>query len=72
MSKQRFFGVLTCRYAPCSKRMHVTQESYRQNPYCAECLHERLTKASATDPVVGWRDLGDGYVRPIRLSDLQR
>ncbi len=72
MVKRYFFGILKCRYGPCSKRMDVSKESYQQNPFCSECLSERLVKAAADDPVVGLRDLGDGYVRPVRLSDLQK
>ncbi len=70
MVKRYFFGILRCRY--CKRRMYVSKKSYQQNPFCSECLPERLVKAAAADPVVGWNDLGDGYVRPVRLSDLQK
>lgn len=70
MVKSRFFGVLKCRY--CSSRMVVSVESYKENPYCSECLPERLMKAASEDPVIGLRELGNGYVLTVRLSDVQR
>jgi len=51
--------------------MFVTAREYKENPYCAQCLPERLAKASAKDPVVAFKDLGNGFVKPIRLSNLQ-
>lgn len=50
--------------------MDVSAESYFQNPFCKQCLPERLQQAANEDPVVGWREEGD-YVVPVRKSELR-
>jgi len=51
-----------CRY--CDSLMDVSAASYAENPWCAGCLHERMAKAAAENPFVGWRVEGD-YMVPI-------
>lgn len=61
-----------CRY--CSREMRCSTASYAENPFCAECLHERMAKAS--NPPVNWRLEGDYLVRveqpmPMTKEELQ-
>lgn len=52
-----------CRY--CDSVMKVSAGSYEENPWCVGCLDERMEKAAAENPLVGWRMEGD-YMIPIR------
>jgi hypothetical protein len=60
-------AVKHCRY--CHSEMKVSDASYEENPWCSGCLHERIAKAAAEDPLVA--EVWDGdYVTFIRKSDL--
>lgn len=58
-----------CSY--CGGPFSASDESYAQNPYCSKCLNRRLQEAAALDPVIGWREVEDGYMVPVRRSDLK-
>lgn len=55
-----------CRY--CNAPMKVSCRAYAENPFCVGCLNERMEKAAAENPLVGWRMEGD-YMIPIRKDD---
>jgi len=63
------FSAYWCLY--CKRSMFVTRREYKENPYCCECLHERIAKAAAEDPLITWKKLDSGYIEAVRLSDLQ-
>jgi hypothetical protein len=53
-----------CRY--CGSRMDaLSPESFRQNPFCSDCFHERLAASAATNPVTHCEVEGT-YVVPVR------
>jgi hypothetical protein len=54
-----------CRF--CRREVATSALSFEENPYCTECLGERLAQASATGKYVSWRVSGD-YLTSIDLS----
>jgi len=55
-----------CRY--CASLMNVSAASYAENPWCVNCLDERMARAAAENPLIGWRVEGD-YMVPIWRDD---
>jgi uncharacterized paraquat-inducible protein A len=54
-----------CRF--CGREIAAPALSYEENPYCTECLGERLAQGGAAEGYVSWTVSGD-YLRPIDLS----
>jgi hypothetical protein len=54
----------------CKSSMCVSEEAYRENPFCTGCLHTRMELAAAQDPVIHRIQRSDGYLVFIRRSDL--
>ncbi len=54
-----------CRF--CGREVPTSALSFEENPYCSECLFERLAQGFAADKYVSWAVCGD-YLRPIDLS----
>lgn len=52
-----------CRH--CHREMNVTKGIYEQNPFCAECLPERLQSQQAARKLIGWSASRNGYSNPI-------
>ena len=55
-----------CRY--CGSDMEVSAASYEENPFCVGCYDERVAKAAAENPLVGWRMEGE-YLVPVREDE---
>jgi len=54
----------------CKSPMHVSEQGYKENPFCTGCFHTRLELAAAQDPVIARVLRSDGYLVFIRRSDL--
>lgn len=52
-------GVCRC----CGSKRTGSPKSWRENPFCSACLHERVAKNMGPITVI---DDGDGYVRIVR------
>lgn len=62
-----------CRY--CNQSMASQSDaSYRENPFCKHCLHERMAKAAEEDAMTRGQfkmvELGNGYIgwRPVSMG----
>jgi hypothetical protein len=47
----------------CKRESTATAREFDENPYCAECLSERLAEAAAARPSGRWQSIGGGYVQ---------
>ena len=56
----------SCRY--CRRTMDTGADRYGQNPFCPQCLHERMALAAAAAPLIRWDVEGD-YASPVRIAD---
>jgi len=54
-----------CRF--CEGEVRTTALSFAENPYCSECLPERIAKAAESTELISWKVSGD-YLRPIDLA----
>jgi hypothetical protein len=51
---------MKCKY--CQRERTCSARSHEENPFCNECLHERVEKAAAGRGPVEVVELEDGYV----------
>ncbi len=56
---------LVRRCVHCKKEMQMQESAYSQNPYCTDCLPERLREASENRKDYEWESRGD-YSFPIK------
>lgn len=52
----------SCKF--CNSIMLTTYQQYRENPYCIECLHQRLRASINITPVKVF-----GIYRPLKIKD---
>ena len=51
----------------CGREVRTAALSFAENPYCTECLPERIAEAGRGAILISWRGSGD-YLRPIDLG----
>lgn len=51
----------------CGRGLKVSALSFAENPYCLECLPERIAQARAGAPTISWTLAGD-YLRTTDLT----
>ena len=51
----------------CGREVKTSALSFAENPFCTECLAERITKAAEGTALISWNVSGD-YLRPIDLA----
>lgn len=64
---ERLRRCLYCRV----EMMDVSSLSYEQNPYCGNCLADRMKLASAKSPFASWKQAGD-YLEVVTLETRKR
>ncbi len=64
---ERLRRCLCCR----AEMMDVSSLSYEQNPYCGNCLTDRMGRASAKFPFASWKQSGD-YLEVVTLDPRKR
>lgn len=51
----------------CDREATIPAQEYHENPYCNECLNDRIRLASEAAPLIRWESRGN-YSTPIRAS----
>jgi hypothetical protein len=54
-----------CRF--CGREVVSSALSFEENPYCSDCLPERMMQVAGEGKYISWAVSGD-YLRPIDLS----
>ena len=55
----------------CGSKITASALSYEENPYCSECLPQRLKEAARGTDHISWKLTGN-FLHPVNLSRQKR